>query len=43
MYAPGSHKVMCCLAMKGNNTTQAIKDIALLNNGKTHSYTCGVD
>ena len=36
-------KLCVVLRMKGNNTTQAIKNIALLNNGKTHSYTCGVD
>ena len=42
-YAKGSKKVMCCLAMKGINSTQQIRDIAQLNNGKTHSYAHGVD
>ena len=42
-YARGSQKLMCCLSMKGNNSTEQIRDIAKLNNGKTHSYACNAD
>ena len=42
-YAKGVQKLMCCLAMKGKNSTQTISDIAQLNNGITHSYACNAD
>lgn len=42
-YAKGGKSIMCCLAMKGNNSTATINDPSQLTNGKTHSHACNTD
>ena len=41
--AYGVDKILCCLAMKGNNSSVAIMDPSQLNNGSTHSFAYGKD
>ena len=39
-YAAGSQKLMCCLAMKGNNSTQTISNIAQLKINGNNALIC---